>query len=130
MNKKKTTKSRAEKKRKPIRQLIFRLILLVVVTGGILAYGSYKYGWQPFGQKSPRLSQKDSAGNEIEDKKLLDDKIKSVIDKVKQEAEKDDSFAEDAPEPDVATPAPNPTPAPKAKSDQDQLKDFLDSKMK
>ncbi len=129
-NKKKTTQSKSDKKRKPVRQLIFRLVILTIVIGGVLAFGSYKYGWQPFGEKSSRLSQKDSAGNEVEDKMLLDDKIKSVIDKVKQDNPISIPPAEETPESEETTPTPQPTPAPKDKSEKDQLKDFLNSEMK
>jgi hypothetical protein len=123
-------KSKEKKKgRRPVRQLIFRLVLLTVVVGVILAIGMVRHGWKPFGAKIPTVSSKPKpATPPAEDPTgQMTDKVKAVAEKLKETiAEAVNAPTENTPEPVTPTPTPKPKPASKKVSDEEKLKDFLD----
>mgnify|MGYP001071916954 CR=1 FL=1 len=84
------SKSKKTKKgRKPVRQLILRLLVLSAVAGAILAIGIIRHGWQPFGQKTPRVSSEAKPLEKQPSEKTdeMTDKVKQVADKLKETIE-------------------------------------------
>lgn len=130
-NKKQSASKRTKKSRRPLRQLIGRLIVLGLVSAVILAIGHFKYGWMPIGDKAARLDRAKEKAVEFNPGAEVTGKLKSVVDKLKQGAQDMVPFSDPTLEPPTPTPEPTPEPKkdPPKKSDEEKLKDFLEKQM-
>lgn len=123
---KRSAKSKKRSRRHPVRQLIGRLVLLAVVVFVILAVGHYTFGWQPLGKKTSRLDGRTPGAQAPESTEGLDAKIKSVVDKIKQEVGGSEPLAAQTPGTQAT---PTPTPDEKSKTDKEKLSEFLQKQM-
>jgi hypothetical protein len=132
-SKRSTSKKAASKKpRRFFREVIKRTLVLMALVALVVTVGHYKYGWEPFGDKSAHRVAKDTGASKTQ-KPGLDGKLQAIIQKVKTEVQEGLGMSEgENPIPTSADdPGKNVETAEKKdsgdKNDEDKLKEFLES---